>query len=230
MKKRTKVLAVILAVILLMIATVFGTMAYLTDTQSVKNTFTVGKVKIKLDQADVKADGTYVTDKTSRVTDGNEYKLMPGHTYIKDPTVTVLKNSESSYIRVLVTFNKADELKEVFGNPFLPEVLVGGWDKAAWVSTGVITEGTREVADPENTDQTITEKTLTYEFRYYTTVDTLDGNDKVLDELFEYFTIPGTVTDTQLAKLEGLDITIVAHAIQADGFADADAAWAAWTD
>ena len=70
------------------------------------NTFTVGKVEIKLDEAKVTADGIPV-EGAARVT-ANSYKLMPGTTYTKDPTVTVLKaGSEESYVRMKVTFNNA---------------------------------------------------------------------------------------------------------------------------
>lgn len=212
MKTKTKVLGLVMAAVLLVTATVFGTMAYLTDTDEVVNTFTVGSVAIKLDEADVKLDGTYETDHDSRVS-ANDYKLMPGHEYIKDPTVTVVKGSESSYVRMLVTLSNASALKEVFGADFLPENYVEGWDSTTWVASGIT----------ENTD----DNTITYEFRYKDTVAAPDA-DVVLDDLFESFTVPGTVTNDQLAKLKGMTITVNAHAIQADGFEDAVEAWKAF--
>ena len=210
--KKFKALLVVACALLLVAASVFGTMAYLTSTDTVTNTFTVGSVAIKLDEADVKLDGTYETDHDSRV-DANNYKLMPGHEYIKDPTVTVLKDSESSYVRMLVTISNASTLKEVFGADFLPENYGKGWDRTVWIASG-ITEDT-------------TANTITYEFRYKETVAAPTA-DVVLDDLFESFTVPGAVNNDQLAKLKDMTITVVAHAIQADGFTDADAAWAAF--
>ena len=210
--KKFKALLMVACALLLVAASVFGTMAYLTSTDTVTNTFTVGSVAIKLDEADVKLDGTYETDHDSRV-DANNYKLMPGHEYIKDPTVTVLKDSESSYVRMLVTISNASTLKEVFGADFLPENYVKGWDRTVWIASG-ITEDT-------------TANTITYEFRYKETVAAPTA-DVVLDDLFESFTVPGAVNNDQLAKLKDMTITVVAHAIQADGFTDADAAWAAF--
>lgn len=212
MKTKTKALGLVMAAVLLVTATIFGTMAYLTSTDEVVNTFTVGSVAIKLDEADVKLDGTYETNHDSRV-EANDYKLMPGHTYIKDPTVTVKQGSESSYVRMLVTISNASELKEVFGANFLPENYVEGWDSATWIASGIT----------ENT----TDNTITYEFRYKETVAAPTA-DVVLDDLFESFTVPGTVDNDQLAKLSNMTITVVAHAIQADGFADANAAWTAF--
>lgn len=101
MKTARKVLLIALCAILLVSASVMGTMAYLTSQASVTNTFTVGKVNITLDEADVKTDGTYVTDVNARV-DANEYHLLPGHSYIKDPTIHVDADSEDCWLFVKV--------------------------------------------------------------------------------------------------------------------------------
>ena len=117
--KKFKALLVVACALLLVAASVFGTMAYLTSTDTVTNTFTVGKVAIKLDEAKVNTDGTPVAN-AERVK-ANEYKLLPGHTYTKDPVLTVKGGSEDAYVRLLVTINKASALKEVFGTNFLPQ-------------------------------------------------------------------------------------------------------------
>lgn len=69
--------------------------------------------------------------------------------------------------------------------------------------------------------------TLTYYFYYNETVAAPDG-DVVLPVLFDKVTLPEWVTNDQLATLENFQITVVAEAIQADGFANAGAAWAAF--
>ena len=100
MKTKTKALALALCAVLLVVSTVFVTMAYLTSkTDVVTNTFTVGKVTITLDEADVDLMG--VKDGDARVK-ANEYKLIPGHTYIKDPTVHVDDESEDCWLFVKV--------------------------------------------------------------------------------------------------------------------------------
>ena len=53
MKTAKKAMLMTLCAIILVVATVFGTMAYLTSTDEVNNTFTVGNVKITLDEAKV---------------------------------------------------------------------------------------------------------------------------------------------------------------------------------
>ena len=100
MKKKTKALMLVLCAVLLVTASVLGTMAYLTSIDKVVNTFTVGKVAITLDEAKVDPDGTPVED-AARVKE-NAYHLLPGHTYTKDPTVHVQANSEDSFIFVKV--------------------------------------------------------------------------------------------------------------------------------
>ena len=100
MKKKTKALMLVLCAVLLVTASVLGTMAYLTSRDEVVNTFTVGKVAITLDEAKVDPDGTAVTP-AERVKQ-NAYHLLPGHGYTKDPTVHVQANSEDSFIFVKV--------------------------------------------------------------------------------------------------------------------------------
>lgn len=107
MKTRTKALLLTLCAALLVCATVLATMAFLTDTDSVKNTFTVGNVAITLDEAKVDLYGK--VDGTDRVTKNN-YKLIPGKTYTKDPTVTVATGSENCYLFVKVENNIANAL------------------------------------------------------------------------------------------------------------------------
>ena len=100
MKTKTKALALALCAVLLVVSTVFVTMAYLTSkTDVVTNTFTVGKVTITLDEAEVDLMG--VKDGDARVK-ANVYKLIPGHTYIKDPTIHVAGDSENCWLFVKV--------------------------------------------------------------------------------------------------------------------------------
>lgn len=91
MKNARKVLLLVLCLVLVVSATVMGTLAYLTDqTAEVKNTFTVGKVDIDLFETN--DDGDHVM--------ANEYQLIPGATYAKDPTVEVTDDSEDCYLFV----------------------------------------------------------------------------------------------------------------------------------
>lgn len=231
MKKTKKILAMACAMALSAAIAVGGTLAYLTSTtEVVTNTFTVGKVGITLDESKVEEYGekylkevkegdkiTYAEtenkDEAARVM-GNEYKLMPGHKYIKDPTVTVKAGSESSYVRMLVTITDFADVKKVLGENFLPQNFVEGWNDKVWLTTNTVVEN---------------DNTATYEFWYYEPVSTVDAEqDQALAPLFTHIKVPGTVDNDGLKELDEMEIQVIAHAIQADGFDNAEAAWAAW--
>ena len=209
--KARKILVSLAALALVAAISIGGTIAYLTSNDEVVNTFTVGNVAIKLDEAEANADGSLVAG-AARVK-ANSYKLLPGHTYNKDPMVTVLSGSETSYIKMTVTFSKANELDAIFA-PTGAELtsIFNGYDAANWTYKG-------------NTKNT-TDNTRTYEFWYKETVGAPTA-DVALDALFDSITVPGTITNEQLKTIEGMTITVNAYAIQADGFANAEAAWAA---
>lgn len=212
-KTKTKALLMSLCAVLLVAASVLGTMAYLTDSKDVKNTFTVGNVAIKLDEAKVDENGTQVVDKdgnpVARVTE-NEYKLLPGHTYTKHPTVTVKTPSVESYVKMTVTFTKANALDAIFA-PTGANLLqiFQGYNAANWTYKGNTKEG----------------DTRTYEFWYKTTVDATAAA-QTLEPLFTSIVVPGTIDNDDLASINGMTINVNAYAIQADGFTDAADAWA----
>lgn len=211
MKKRNKILGLMVGAVALVGVSVMGTMAYLTSTDVVTNTFTVGNVQIKLDEAKTNADGSLFDNGVTRV-DGNSYKLLPGHTYNKDPMVTVLSGSESSYVKMTVTFTKAAELDAIFAPDGADMTSIfEGYDSTNWIAKG-------------NTEDT-NANTRTYEFWYKDPVAAPNA-DVALDALFDKIVVPGSITNAQLATIEGMTITVNAYAIQADGFDNADAAWA----
>ena len=241
MKKKT--VAFVLAMVLVFAVTVGITVAYLTSTDNVKNTFTVGSVKIDLDEAKVNTDGTAVTP-AERV-NANDYKLMPGHTYTKDPTVTVLKGSEESYVRMKVTFNNAKEIIALCTDPEFEDEVTGvenafplirmvnfvEANAAKW--DGIIPDNMVETEELlANSKYFVMDEaanTLTYYFYYKDTVSAPNA-DNALAVLFDRITVPEWVDASQLNKLNNFEINVVAEAIQADGFANADAAWAAFSE
>ena len=211
--KKYRPLVMVLCAVALVAATVMGTLSYLTDSSQIINTFTMGNVHLKLDEAEVDESGNPTGGRTET---GNTYHLLPGQSYTKDPTVTVLAGSDQSYVRMLVTINCYDELTAIFGDPFLPQYYVEGWDNAVWTTTGVI-------AEDENAN------TATYEFRYHKTIKPEKDVDLVLEALFTAVVVPETMTGAQLDSITGLQITVEAHAIQAAGFNTADEAWAVFS-
>lgn len=101
MKKKS--LALVLALAMIVVCVVGGTLAWLTaKTPDVKNTFTTSNVDITL------------TETTTN------YQMIPGYTIAKDPKVTVLAGSEKCYLFVKV------EKSENFDN-FMTYAMADGW-------------------------------------------------------------------------------------------------------
>ena len=184
MKTRSKALLLTLCAVLLVTASVLGTMAYLTSTDQVVNTFTVGNVAITLDEADVDNSTPGENDRDK----ANAYKLMPGHTYTKDPIVHVDSTSENCYLFVKV----ANEITAIEGETTVAaQMTAKGWGAVDGVP-GVY------VYTQNNAPAVVT------------------GGSNVT--VFENFTISGTVDNATLAAYNNKTITVTAYAIQADGF------------
>lgn len=221
MKTKSKALLLTLCAVLLVTASVLGTMAFLTSTASVKNTFTVGSVKITLDEAKVTPDGKPV-EGAARVAE-NSYKLMPGHTYTKDPTIHVDAASEDCFIRAKVTLTNAKEWIAIatrYADNKVENIIKGTNDDIWWVSQPAV----------DNEKNTVT---YTFVYKNESHTDELgkriwtstDSKDLVL---FNEIAIPGGLTNDELAAVGSSKITVVAEAIQADGFETEAAAWAAF--
>lgn len=229
MKKFKKALALLLCAVLLVAGSVAGTLAYLqAQTGVVENTFTVGEVEITLSENDYDKDGDIMKNKYEDV--------VPGLSYEKEPVVTVIEGSEDCYVRAIVTVDVSEgmdpttvELPESTGfaeffnnwaNSFAGDYILNdetttGFNTTYWnVATTIDANA----------------KTITYELRYNDIV-TKSNADNPLPALFNDIKIPSELDSETLAYLEGMEIKIVAHAIQADGFNnDVDAAWDAFDD
>lgn len=198
MKATKKVLLLSLCAILLAAASALGTLAYLTDTDQVENTFTVGSVAMSLDESDVKPDGTL--DTAERVKE-NAYLLLPGHTYIKDPVVHMDEESEDCWVFVKVE-NGIDAYEAETSADYtdiLGQIAANGWsglEGAANVYYKPYTKG-QDDADLE----------VFEEFKIDGMANTVAGWDDIT---------PQTTV-----------INVTGYAVQKDGFATAKAAWEA---
>ena len=102
MKK--KGLAMVLALVLLAVCAVSGTLAWLTaKSDTVVNTFTTSDIKVELKE-----------------TTGREYKMIPGYTIGKDPKATVLAGSEECYL--FVKLEKSSNF-----DTYLDYAIADGW-------------------------------------------------------------------------------------------------------
>lgn len=100
-----KTFVAMLALVLVIGCAVGGTVAWLTaQTAPVVNTFTTSNIKVELKE-----------------TTGPEYKMIPGYTITKDPTVTVLDGSEECYL-----FVKLD--KSTNFDDYMTYKMADGWE------------------------------------------------------------------------------------------------------
>ena len=195
MKTRNKALLTMVCAVLLVVASVLGTMAYLTSTDKVENTFTVGEaVTIELDEAKTDANGVAVTPE-QRV-QGNEYKLMPGHNYKKDPTVHV--TGEDCYVFVTVangisSIEAADT--ETSKTTIAAQMTAKGWKAVEGQTNLYVYIGTAEGA----TNPLAVSKDM----------------DLIV---FENFTVKDDADHDALTTVKDAKITINAYAVQKDGF------------
>lgn len=236
MKKKS--LFMLVSALLIVSSVAFGTIAYMTDRAGVTNRFTVGNVDIVVDETVVDEEGNPVEDPDydpndpehndpyQRTEEENEYPLTPGSEYVKDPTMTIGKGGEKSYVRMIVTISNAAEIDAIFAelqtqypdkypNGFVPGDFVTGRNNAEWVRTGDMVKN-----DVLNT--------YTLEFRYFEPVAPGADADVVLPPLFETIKFPGELTNAHLSQLTDFAIDVDGHAIQTTGFDTVDAAWAAF--
>ena len=188
MKNAKKVLSLLLCAVLLVGATIAGTLAYLTDDATVTNTFTVGQVTIDLTEAPVDENGKEITGDRGYE---NSYQLYPGKEYDKDPTVFVDKDSEDCYVFVTVDNGIAAIETKENGKTIADQMKENGW---------VLVDGTSNI---------------------YTTNKIEEAEAELI--VFEHFTIASDVKD--VADYENAKIVVKAYAVQAEGFANAKAAW-----
>ena len=204
-KKILMALALVGCAVLLVVGSVAATMAYLTSqTQTITNTFTVGNVAITMDESVTDLYGVVTSGKT---TAGNAYKLIPGHTYTKDPTITVVANSEKCYLFVEV---------------------VNGLSAIEVAADATAAEGETETIAEQMADNGWIN--LSGNIWYYENAVETNAEDQTVS-VFGTFTIAGTADVSGYATTNDANdtnkITVTAYAVQADGFANAQAAWTA---
>lgn len=201
MKTARKVLLLVLCAALLVSASIMGTMAYLTDSEANVNTFTVGKVYITMDEADVDEYGVAI-ENADRVL-ANEYKLMPGHTYTKDPTIKVAEGSEDCWLFVTV----ANGIADIEGGSIAAQMKENGWTKIEGTDVYAYKEAVSANAEvPVFKSFTIKDDVTAETLKKYEPVTTGEGENEVTTYS---------------------NITVTAYAIQKDGFTTASDAWKA---
>lgn len=208
MKK--KILVACLCVALAVLTVAGTTLAYLTSQAEVKNTFTVGNVKMTMDEAEVNTDGTPV-ENANRV-GSNDYILSPGHTYVKDPIVHMDAVSENCYVFIKVenglgVLEAATSAEDGGYKNIAAQITANGWKPLMNGTTAVAGVYYQEYTK----NQTDRELEVFVNFKIADNANTLKDGDQVIWD---------TITTAQPIK-----VNVTAYAIQADGMTSVYDAW-----
>jgi predicted ribosomally synthesized peptide with SipW-like signal peptide len=194
MKK--KLIAILLVVCVAAITVSTASLAYFTDKQVVENTFAVGNVTIKLDEAMVEIDGNghAVLVPDQRTSANQSYgNLYPGFGIKKDPTITNT-GTESAYVGAKVMINPQKEIsdKTVFEN---------------LISGGLLDDSTKATVKKAWNGSV-------YEI-YIVCNAALSTNETA--KLFDTLAVNTAYTNEQMKELASMKITVEAYAVQSVG-------------
>lgn len=195
MNMKKKIVTVCLVACMALTAVAGGTLAYFTDVQSAKNEFVSGNVALTLTEPTWESEGK------------NNAKLMPSNDIKKDPTIT-MTGTENAY--VLAKIKLSSEMYKVMQD----------YATEKDESTATVDmmkkwfQGFDTFVAGKKTYTEDSEKTLVIECGEQTKGAIL--------KLFEEVNVPEDMTTAATGKPT---VTVVAKAIQAEGFDDADAAY-----
>lgn len=247
--KKKSILVVAIAVMLVAALVVGGTLAYFTDTKSATNTFTVGNVDIELLESSLhrenagiangatsdselwsdveklgsnntspyKAGDTFYTDDQIKA-NAREYKcenveLNPGESYHKMPYV-VNTGKNAAYIRIRVMIPAALDTAILNSSMYTTTALNNKEFTMAYDSTG-----------------TVERDGVMYNVYTFTRIDPLAAGEMTYWNVWGTIHMDTTATNEQIAQLlpnGTFNVLVEADAIQADGFANATDAFAAF--
>lgn len=259
--KKKSILVAAIAVMLVAALVVGGTLAYFTDTDAAKNTFTVGNVSIELLESSLHrenagyANGTKVdqtnpsnmelwsdvdklgTGNTSKYKAGDTFytddqikadaakytcdnvKLNPGQSYHKMPYV-VNTGANDAYIRIRVMIPADLDTAILDSSMYTTTAIKSGEFTYAYDNSGsAVRDGVK------------------YNVYTFTRTEALKPGEMTYWNVWGTIHMDADVTNEEIASLFGegkpyadgtFPVLVEADAIQADGFADAAAAWAAF--
>ena len=126
----TRTAAALVALVLTMGCAVGGTVAWLVaNTDPVVNTFTYGDINLTLDETQTDEKGNPKDENNDGIPDrapeGNEYTILHGDSYLKDPLVNVQADSEACWLFVKLE-EKGGTTAYPFGS-YLTYAVADGW-------------------------------------------------------------------------------------------------------
>ena len=253
MKK--KLLALSLCVALAAIAIAGASLAYFTDTKSAKNTFTVGNVKIDLLESSLHRENAGIANGTTSDSElwsdvakegsGNTSKYKAGDTFYTDAQIEANAAEYTCENVQLIpgrSYHKMPYVKNVGNNDAYIRIRVmipadldtAVLNSSMYTSTAMNNKEFTLAVDQSGTVERDGRKYNVYTF---TRIDPLAPGEMTYWNVWGTIHMDTTVTSAQSEALFGengpypggvFPVLVEADAIQAEGFADAAAAWTAF--
>ena len=211
---KKKILALALVAVIAITAIAGASLAYFTDTKTAENTFTMGNVKIVLDETDItNPEGDRVTR--------NAYDVYPGAVVTKDPIVhNTGKNG--AYIRATVNVNNWMNLCAAYYPDFEYYFPEEGYKDSLKLLVGELGEGWSVV-------DVVAGDTFTigcFDAKFILKYDGVLAPGADTTAMLQKVIIPTGIDNANADSFKS--VTVVAQAIQENGFDSWEAAFAAY--
>lgn len=253
MKK--KILALSMCIALAAIAIVGASLAYFTDTKSATNTFTVGNVKIELLESSLHRENAGVANGATSDSElwsdvakegtGNTSKYKAGDTFYTDAQIeanAAQYRCENIKLNPGQSYHKMPYVKNIGANDAYIRIRVmipAELDTAVLNSSMYTTTAlnNKEFTMAYDNSGKVEREGIKYNVYTFTRIDTLAPNELTYWNVWGTIHMDADVTNEEIETLFGegktfadgtFPVLVEADAIQADGFADATTAFAAF--
>ena len=253
MKK--KITAIFLCVALVAIAVVGASLAYFTDTKSATNTFTVGNVKIELLESSLHRENAGVANGATSTSElwsdvakegsGNTSKYKAGDTFYTDAQIEAnAKEYKCENVQLIPgrSYHKMPYVKNTGKNDayIRIRVMIPADLDTAVLNSSIYTQTAldkNEFTMAYDNSGTVDRDGVKYNVYTFTRLDPLAPGEMTYWNVWGTIHMDTTVTSAQSEALFGendpypggvFPVLVEADAIQAEGFANAAAAWAAF--
>lgn len=254
MNKR-RILAAAMALCIVAIIAVGATMAYLTYTDTAKNTFTVGNVEIKLLESSLHRENAGVANGATSTSElwsdvakegtGNTSKYKAGDTFYTDAQIEAnAAEYKCEYVKLNPgqSYHKMPYVKNIGANDAYIRIRVmipAELDTAVLNSSMYTTTAlnNKEFTMAYDNSGKVEREGIKYNVYTFTRIDTLAPNELTYWNVWGTIHMDADVTNEEIENLFGegktfadgtFPVLVEADAIQAEGFADAAAAFAAF--
>ena len=252
---KKRFVAILLCMTLVALAAIGATFAYLTSTDSVTNTFTVGNVKIDLIESSLHRENAGVANGATSTSElwsdvemlgtGNTSKYKAGDTFYTDAQIeanaaeykceNVKLLPGESYHKMPYVKNTGSEDAYIRIRVMIPADLdTAILNSSMYTSTAL---NNKEFTMAYDNSGTVERNGVKYNVYTFTRIDPLAAGEMTYWNVWGTIHMDSDTTGEELAEFFGegkpyangvFPVLVEADGIQSDGFADAAAAWAAF--